>query len=129
MLRHTQVERLQSQVEQEGVLRALNATQVAHQLGCRLGHVGHFAESLGIGQTMVALIRLTEAGEFIGVFGPIEVAAIHYCTAYAGGVAIHVLGGGVGYDISSPFKGAAVDGCGEGVIYNQGHTLTVSDTG
>ena len=44
-------------------------------------------------------------------------------------MAVHVLGGGMGHDIGTPFNGAAVDGGGKGVIHNQRHTVGVGCIG
>ena len=60
---------------------------------------------------------------------PIEVAAVHYGTAYRCGVSVHIFSGGVGDDVCSPFKRAAVDRCGKGVVHNQGHTVFVGHPG
>ena len=40
-------------------------------------------------------------------------------------MAVHVLRRGVGHDVGAPFKGSAVDGCGEGVVYDQRNAVSV----
>jgi len=47
---------------------------------------------------------------------------------YTGGMTVHVFGCRMCDDIRSPFKRAAVDGSGEGVVHNQRHTVLVCDT-
>ena len=129
MLGHTQVQGLQAEVQQEGVHRALDAAQVAHQLGCGFGDVGHLAESLRVGQAVVGLIGRTQAGELVGMGIPVEVAAVHNAAAYAGGVSVHVFSGRMHHDVGSPFEGAAVDGRGEGIVHDEGHAMRVGDAG
>ena len=60
---------------------------------------------------------------------PIEVTAVHDGTTYRCGVSVHIFSSGVGDDVCSPFKRAAVDWCGKGVVYNQGHTVFVGHPG
>ena len=47
----------------------------------------------------------------------------------AAGVAVHVLGGGVGHDVRAPLKGTAVDRGGEGVVHNQRDAVAVGGSG
>ena len=140
VLTHAQMECLQAEVQQEGILGSRNAAQVAHQLCDELGGIGHLAKLLGVGQTMVGLVRSAEAGEFlfarrstVGSGGtymragvPVEVAAVYDAATDLRGMSIHILRSRVGYDIGAPLKGTAVDGCGEGVVDNEGHTMLVS---
>ena len=42
---------------------------------------------------------------------------------------VHVLCGGVRDDVATPFEGTAIDGCGEGVVHDEGHTMLVSHLG
>ena len=129
MASHAEVERLQSEVEQEGVLRCGNAAQVAHQLSHELRRVGHLAEGLRVGQTVVRLVGCAKAGELLCVLVPIEVAAIHNHAANLSGVTVHVLRRGVRHDVAAPFKGTAVDGCGKGVIDDERHAVLVRHLG
>ena len=62
---HAQVQRLQSEVQQECVLRGWNGAEVAHQLGNEFGGVGHLAELLGVGQSVVRLVGRGESGELV----------------------------------------------------------------
>ena len=129
MLRHTQVQRFQTEVQQEGILWRLDAAEVAHQLRRSFRDVSQFAESFCISEPVIRFVRSAEAGEFVGMRVPIEITAVYNCAAYAGGVSVHVFGGGVDYYIGSPFKRAAVDRSGESVVYNQRHTMLVGDAG
>ena len=129
MLGHTQVQCFQTQVQQECVLWRLDTAQVAHQLGCSLGDVSHFAEGFRISQSVVRLVRCAQSGEFVGVCIPIEVTAVYNDSTYAGGMSVHVFGGRVYYDVGTPFKRTAVDGGREGVVHNQGHAVAVGNAG
>ena len=110
-------------------MRRLDRTQVTHQLCGGLGHVGHLAESFCVSQAMIGLIGCGEPGEFVGISIPIEITAIYNNASYGSGMPIHVFGGGVGNDVSSPFKWTAVDWSGKRVVYNQRYTMFMSHAG
>ncbi|MPM14933.1 hypothetical protein SDC9_61297 [bioreactor metagenome] len=74
---------------------------------------------------MVTLVGGGEAGVFILVGIPIELARIHDGTAHGQGVPVHVLGGGVDDNVSPPLKRAAVDGSGKRVIDDEWHAVSV----
>ena len=121
---------LQTQVQNEGALGALHAAQIAHQLGSGLGDVGAGqTEALGVGHTMVALVRGTQAGKLLGIGGPVELAAVHDAAAHGSAVAVHVLGGGMGHDVRAPLEGPAVHRSGKGVVHDQGHAVGVGRLG
>ena len=42
-------------------------------------------------------------------------------------VAVHVLGGGVGDDIRTPFKRTAINGCGKGIVHNEGNAVRMGN--
>ena len=77
----------------------------------------------GVHHPVVRLVRLAQAGKFVRMGAPVELAAVHNGSAHRGGVAVHVLGGGVGYDVGPPFQGAAQHRCGEGVVHDQRHAV------
>ena len=130
MAGHAHMQAFQAKVEHVGVDGALHAAKVTHQLcGCLGDESALLAKVLGIGDTVVAVIRGAQAGELIGMSHPVELAAVHNGTAQGCAVAVHVLGGGMGHDIGTPFNGAAVDGGGKGVIHNQRHTVGVGCIG
>ena len=58
---------------------------------------------------------------------PVKVSGIDNDTAHGGSVAVHIFGGGVGYDVGAPLEGAAVDGRSEGVVNNERHTVGMGD--
>ena len=60
---------------------------------------------------------------------PVEVARVHNGAAHGVGVAVQILGGGVGDDIRTELKGVAVGGGGEGVVHNEGHPIFVGHPG
>ena len=56
---HAQVEALQPQIDEEGILRGLDGAQVPHELGCGLGDEGSLQpEVLSVDDTVIALIWL-----------------------------------------------------------------------
>ena len=55
--RHAQVKRFKTHVQEERVLRSLNGTEVAHELGGSLRDEGTLAESLRVGKAVVARVR------------------------------------------------------------------------
>ena len=82
MLAHTEVETLKTEVEDERIHRGRDAAEIAHQLSYEFGGVTHLAESLHIGQTMVAVIRCAETWELISMSHPVEVAAVYNHATY-----------------------------------------------
>ena len=50
---HPDVQALETEIEVEGVLRALDGAEIPHQLRGRLGDVGKFAELFGEGDAVV----------------------------------------------------------------------------
>ena len=127
--RHPQVQGLQAQVQVKGVLGALGAAQVPHQMGDGLGDKRGFSKLLGVGEAVVGGIRRGEAGEFVGVLFPGEVAAVHYGSAYAGAVSVNVFGGGMRYNIGPPLERAAQHGRSEGVVNHQRQAVFVRHGG
>ena len=128
-MRHPHAQGLEAEVEVEGVLRALDGAQVAHQLARGLGDIGQFAEFLRVGQTVIGRVGRGQPGEFLRMGLPVEVAAVHDGSADGGAVAVHVLGRGVGDDVGAELEGPAVDRGREGVVDDQGHAVGVSDAG
>ena len=123
---HAQVQALQPQVDEEGVLRRLDGAQIAHELGRRLGNVGAFQpEALGVHHAVVAFVGRGEPRELVGVGVPIEAARVHDGAADGSAVAVHILGGGVGHDIGTPLDGAAQHRRGEGVVHDERHPVVV----
>ena len=127
MPRHTQVEGFQTQVEQKGILRRLDGTQISHELDGRLGNIGSLAEAFAVGEPVIGGIRFRQTREFILVRFPVKVAAVHNHAAHGGGMAVHVLGGGVGDDIRTPFKRTAINGRGKGIVHNEGNAVRMGN--
>ena len=127
--RHAEVKRFETNVQEERILRRLDGTKVAHELGSRLRDVGTLAESLRVGKAMVARIRFGEALETVVVRFPVEVAAIHNATTNCHGVAVHVLGGGVGHDVNAEFNRAAENRSRERVVHNHRNAVLVGNVG
>ena len=130
VLCHPQRQGLQADVEIIAVLRGGDSAQVPHELNGGLGDIGPLqAEALGVGDTVVALVGGGQAGELVGVGVPVKLAGVHDSAAHRVGVAVHVLGGGVGDDISAPLKGPAVHRGGKGVVHNERHPVGVGRLG
>ena len=124
VLTHAEGQALQTQIQVVGTLGALHRAQIPHELGGALGdECALQAKPLGVGHTVIAVIGGAQAGELVRVFGPVKFAGIHDAAAHSGGVAVHILGGGVGDDVRAPLKGPAVYGSGEGVVHDQGHAV------
>ena len=124
---HADGERLDAKVQIEGVLRALNGAEVAHQLAGGLGDVGELAEFLRIGQAVVGLVRGRQAGEFLGVGFPVEVAAVNDGAADRGAVAVEVLGRGVRDDVGAPLDRTEVHRRREGIVHDEGYAMLMGD--
>ena len=63
MASNAQVQRLEAQMQVEGVLGALLSAEVTHEVGDCLGDVGGLPELLGVGEAVVGLIGGGEARE------------------------------------------------------------------
>lgn len=125
--RHAEVQRFETDVQEECVLRRLDRTEVAHELcGC-LRDVSALAESLRIGETVVARIRFGEALETVMVCFPVKVAAIDNAATDCHGVAIHVLGRGVGHDVNAEFDRTAENRSREGVVDDHRNAVLVGE--
>ena len=116
MTSHPQMEAFQSYISQEGILGGLTGSQIPHQLCHSLLDKGHLAESLGIDNAMIGIIRGRQTGEFVCMSLPVEVAGIYDGTSYGHGVPIHIFGGGMGYNVHPPLKGLAIDRSSEGIV-------------
>ena len=118
--RHADMKGLQAQVQKKGVLRGLDASEVAHQLRRRLGDEGaSLPELLRVSDPVIGIIRRAESRVLVRVGHPVELSGIHDGAAHCRAVAVHVLGGGVGDDIRAPLDGTAVHRRREGVVHHQ----------
>ena len=127
VLWHAQMQGLQTEIEQETVLRRRCRTEVTHELCHEFGDVAQLAEGLDIGESVVGVVGCAEVGELLGMGHPVEVSAIDHGTAHLGGHAVHVLRGGVGDNVGTPFERTAVDGRGEGVVDDEGHAVLMGN--
>ena len=130
VLTHPEGQAFQTQVQIESALGGLDGTQVPHELGSAFGDEGTGqTEPLGVGDTVIAVVGGTQAWELVGVFGPVEFAAVHDAATHSDTVTVHVLGGGVGDDVSTPLDGTAVDGRGKGVVDDEGKAVVMGGLG
>ena len=123
--RHAQVKRFKTHVQEERVLRSLDAAEVAHELCRSLRDEGSLAESLRVGKTVVARVRFGEALELVVMGFPVEVAAIHDAATHGHGVTVHVLGGGMRHDVHAEINRAAKNRSRERVVHNHRHAVLV----
>ena len=108
----------------------MGAAKITHQLGCSLGNKSTcLTEFFRIGNAVIGFIGLAQAGEFIRMGQPIKFATVHNGAAHAGAMTIHIFSGGMSYNIGTPFNGTTVDGCGEGIIHDEGYAVAMSGLG
>ena len=122
------MQRLQTQIQQEGILWCLNGTQVTHQLTGCLGDVGHLTERFRIGQTMIGGIGLTQSRVFVGMRTPVEVTAIHNTATHGRSMTIHILRCRVCHNVSTPFERTAIDRSGKGIIDDQRNAMLMGNS-
>ena len=124
MALHAHMKRFETEIEKIRILRRLYAAQIPHK---RCGTFGNKSalktESFCKCNTVIRIIRRRKPRELIRMCQPVERTAVHHGSAHGHRMSIHVLGGGVCDDIRAPFEGAAVDGCGKGVVDNERHTV------
>ena len=128
--RHAHMQRFKAQVEQEGVLRRLDGTEVAHQLGRGLGDEGAlFPELLRVGDAVVGFVRRAKAREQVRMGHPVKLPAVYDGSADGSAVPVHVFCRGMGHDVRAPFDWPAVDRRREGVVHDQRYAVTVGRCG
>ncbi len=82
-----------------------DGAQVPHELDGGLGDVGPLqTEALGVGDSVIALVRGAQAGELVWIAGPVKVARIHDGPPHLESMSVHILGGGVGHDVAPPTR-------------------------
>ena len=59
------------------------------------------------------------------MFIPVEFSGVYYAAADDGGGSLHVFGGGVGDDVSSPLERSAVDGSSKGIVHNERNSVSM----
>ena len=75
---------------------------------------------------MIRLIRRGQPREFLRMSFPVKVSAVYDCPAHAGGMAVHVLGGRVRHNVSSPLERPAVNGRCKRIVNDKRHSVSVS---
>ena len=130
MTRHAHMQALERAVQEEGRLRILHRTKIAHELSGCLGNEGTLATKLlGIGHAVVALIGRGKTRELVRMSHPVKLAVVDDHAAQVGSMSIHVLGGGVRDDVGAPLKGTAHHGRREGVVDHQRHAVVMCGLG
>ena len=125
--RHAEVERFKTEVQKECVLRRLDRTEVAHELGGSFRDECTLAESLRVGEAVVARIRFGESLELVVMCFPVEVAAIDNASANSRCVTVHVLGRGVCHDVNAEIERTAENRGREGVVNNHRNAVLVGE--
>ena len=75
VLFHAHMQTLETDIEDIGILRRLDGTEITHELGCRLCDESALkAELLCVYNTMIAVIRCCESGETLSMCKPVELA-------------------------------------------------------
>ena len=76
------MERFQTQIQDESVIRGLHGTEVAHELGGTFGDESAlFSEFFRIGDSVIALIRCAESRIFVCMGHPVEDTVVHNSSA------------------------------------------------
>ena len=120
---HTKMQRLQTDIQKERILRSLDRTQVAHQLCGSLRDIGSFPELLRIDNSVISLIRRRKPRILIGMRLPVKITAVHDGAAHAGRMSIHILCRGMGHDIRTPLKRPAVHRRRKGIVHNKRNAM------
>ena len=125
VLRHPQMQGFQADIGQKRVLRRLAGPQISHQLRRCLGDIGALSKFFRVDNAVVGLIRRGQARKLVRMGHPVEIAGIHDGSAHSHGMAVHILGGGMGHDVHTPGKGPAVDGSRKGIVTDHGYSVIV----
>ena len=116
---HPQRQRLDALQEQERVERRERRAGVAQQHGARAADVGRRPERIAPDDAVVGGIGLGQAGEPLGVRGPVEVAAVDDRAADRRAVAADELRQRVHRDVGALLEDARTDRRGDGVVEDQ----------
>ena len=119
---------LKSLQEDERTDRRERGACVTEQYRPCAGDVGSRANRLGEYDSVVAVVRLGELGEFAGGF-PVELARIHDDSADGGTVSAYELGSGMHDDICTVLDGPEQVRRSESVIDDEGNLVCVGDSG
>ena len=90
----TQRERFQTLQQDKRVEGGQRCALIAQERGARLGDIGGLACGFGEHDAVVARVRLRDAGELVGVAGPVELARIDDHAAHRRAVSADELRGG-----------------------------------
>ena len=102
---HTEVEGFKSEVEKERAHCGHRDTHIADELNSCLGDIRNVvSELLYVSYAVVGGIGIVELGPLFGICRPIELTAVYYASANDRCVTVHILGGGMNYDIASVLK-------------------------
>ena len=76
---------------------------------------------------MIAIIGCGQSLELVTLCFPVEVARVDHYATNLRGMTVHILCGGMGYDVASPFDRPTVDGRGKGIVDDERHAVLVGD--
>ena len=89
---HSDMQTFKSEIEQESVLGRLDRTKIPHKLnGSFCDECSALTETLGINNSVIAVIGRTETGELIGMSHPVKITRINNTAADACSVTVHIL--------------------------------------
>ena len=124
MTLYSDMQTLQSEIQDKCTLRRLYRTEITHQLcSCLCDKCALFSELLCICNSMITVIRCGKSREFVCVFHPVELSGIYDASTDSCSMSVHVFGCGMSYDICSPFDRTTVDRSRECIIYNKRYSL------
>ena len=127
---HTDCERFEAEVEEEGVHRSLDRSEVSHELRCALGDKSaSHSEFLGIGDPVIGIVGSGKSRELVGMCHPVEFAAVNDRSAYRCVVSVHIFGSGMSDDICTPLERAAVDGRCKSIVHDERNSMGVRSFG
>ena len=121
---HTESQRGQTVVKQEHGHGRGSGAEISHKLNASLCDVCGFSEILRVNYAVVGLVGSGQLGE--AALRPVKVSAVNDAAADDRCVAVHILCGGVSYDVNAVLKGTAENGGRKGVVDNHGNVVTVS---
>ncbi len=127
---HPHMQALQAQVQNKGVLRTLDGTQIPHKL-CRTlcDKSPFFSKFFRVSDAVIALVRRTQTRKLVLVGHPVKFSAVHNGASHSRPMAVHIFCGGMGHNIRSPLKRPAVDGGGKSIVHNQRHPVGMGALG
>ena len=126
VLLHAAVQALQAHVQKKCVLRALDRSEIAHQLGgCFRNKCPSVSEFLRISDPVIAFVRSCQSRETVRVSHPVKFSGVDDRASYRSAVPVHVFGGGMGHDVRPELERAAVYRSSKRIVYDKRNSVPV----